>query len=156
MLKNVSIPLAVKDSIRMTQAIVVVGLNPTIARYGEACSFVGTLFFCIRFLSLFVFRWKASMHNLVGQIQTRDTLLDQCKNLRRIFDEYVANYMISFPTSNTKEAYEAVTSPKSRSASDLSPAEKMLRAANFTYMKKPNSTVGSMWEPCTPTFVPSA
>ena len=87
------------------------------------------------------------MHNLVGQIQTRDTFLGQCKNMRRIFDEYVANYMISFPTSTTKEAYEAVISPKSRLASDLSPAEKMLRAANFTYMKKPNSTeyMGTMY-----------
>ena len=49
-----SVPTGVKDAIKITKAIVVVGLNPTIARYGEALSIiVGTIFeifnlFCIQ------------------------------------------------------------------------------------------------------------
>jgi hypothetical protein len=83
-----------------------------------------------------VFRWKASQHNLVGQIQTRDTLLDQCRNLRLVYEQMAENYKSQFPGSKVS-AYEALTAAKSKSG--LAPAETLLRAANFTYMKKPSS-----------------
>jgi hypothetical protein len=45
LLKDDSVPTGVKDAIKITKAIVVVGLNPTIARYGEALPIiVGTIF----------------------------------------------------------------------------------------------------------------
>ena len=53
--------------------------------------------------------------------------------------------MTTFPASNTRDAYEALTAAKSKTGS--SPAETLLRAANFTYMKKPNTSeyVGTMY-----------
>lgn len=51
MLKDDSVPTGVKDAIKITKAIVVVGLNPTIARYGEALPIiVGTIFCNIKFI----------------------------------------------------------------------------------------------------------
>jgi hypothetical protein len=71
--------------------------------------------------------------------------LDQCKNLRRVYDELVTNYLTTFPASNHRDAYEALTAAKSKTGT--SPAETLLRAANFTYMKKPNTSeyVGTMY-----------
>jgi hypothetical protein len=84
-------------------------------------------------------RWKAQQHNYIGQMQTKDTLLDQCINLRRVYEERIAEYATKFPDSTPTAAYDAVSGVKTRPGG-ITPAEELLRAANFTYMKKPNKT----------------
>ena len=78
MLKDDSVPTGVKDAIKSTKAIVVVGLNPTIARYGEALPFiiVGTYYyiftlFCIQVESFATqSRWPNSdSRHVVGSVQ---------------------------------------------------------------------------------------
>ena len=84
-------------------------------------------------------RWKAQQHNYIGQMQTKDTLLDQCINLRREYDERVSQYLFQFSEKNEAAAYDAISGVLHRPGS-VTPAEELLRAANFTYMKKPNKT----------------
>jgi hypothetical protein len=77
LLKDDSVPTGVKDAIKITKAIVVVGLNPTIARYGEALPFiVGTYYvifnlFCIQVESFATqSRWPNSdSRHVVGSVQ---------------------------------------------------------------------------------------
>ena len=91
--------------------------------------------------------WKAQQHNLISEIRTKDTLLDQCLNLRRIYEHKHENYKTLYPGLKSSDIYDAVCGVKAAVKGGLSPAEQLLRDANFTYMKKDdkNEYYGTMY-----------
>ena len=105
------------------------------------------------FTALFPYRWKAQQHNLIGQIQTKDTLLDQCINLRRMYETKYADYKSKFPGLSAEDIQNSVCGTKAGSNGGVSPAEQLLRDANFTHMKKDDQKeyMGAMY-PCFRSF----